>query len=292
LNTLTKIFVVLQLVFALVLSVLVVMLTYKQNNYRGQVITSQLAQIAAGAQLTREETELTSEHNQRIESENQAAQQVASLGLQMAALQGQIADDASKMSQQDAQNSQQSNSITELTATVHSLQDIVTNQSDQIDDLRPRLLSYISQNAELNRQITELTNDRDAAQKQIETLQESIAGLNEELASAKTINPSSQGNPAASPELSSLIGTPTSVLVNGSVENVAIYNGRTYVSTSLGAKDGVVVGTRLTIYRNRTYIGDLVVQRVDATESMGVVTLQNTAETVRTNDMVISGPGM
>jgi len=292
LNILTKIFIVLQLVFALVTAVVVVMFAYKQPDYRSQLVAAQNAQIAAAAALTVQETENTALHNQFTASQNQSSQEISALSIQLAALQGQLADANAKLSQDEAQNTQQANSITDLTATVHSLQDILANQTNQIDELRPKLLGYISQNADLNRQLTELTNDRDEAQKQIETLQESISGLSQQLANAKTGNPSSAGNPSASPGVTGIIGTPTPVLVNGSVENVAFYNGRTYVSTSLGSKDGVSVGTRLTIYRGQTYVGDLVVQRVITNESMGVVTLQNPGETVRINDLVMSGPGM
>ena len=48
-NTLTKTFVLLQLVLALVLSVLVILFADKQQNYRSQVATSQKAQIVAQA---------------------------------------------------------------------------------------------------------------------------------------------------------------------------------------------------------------------------------------------------
>ena len=291
-NTLTKVFVVVQLVLALVLSVLVVMFTYKQQDYRAQLVAAQTAQIAQAASLTFQESTNTALQNQLTASENQASQQRATFADQFAALQGQYNDVNAKLTVAQSQNLQQSNSITDLTSTVHSLQDVVTNQTNQLNETRPKLQDYISQNADLNRQLTELTNDRDAAQKQIETLQESIAGLNQQLANSQAGNPSSRGNPVAMPGMASIVGTPTSVLVNGSIENVAFYNGRTYVSTSLGAKDGIVVGTRLTIYRGQTYIGDMIVQRVVTNESMGLVTLQNPGETVRSNDLVMSGPGM
>jgi len=292
LNTLTKVFVVVQLVLALVLSVLVVMFTYKQQDYRAQLVAAQTAQIAQAASLTFQESTNTAMQNQLTASENQASQQRATFADQFAALQGQYNDVNAKLTVAQSQNLQQSNSITDLTSTVHSLQDVVTNQTNQLNQTRPKLQDYISQNADLNRQLTELTNDRDAAQKQIETLQESIAGLNQQLANSQAGNPASRGNLVAMPGMASIVGTPTSVLVNGSIENVAFYNGRTYVSTSLGAKDGIVVGTRLTIYRGQAYIGDMIVQRVVTNESMGLVTLQNPGETVRSNDLVMSGPGM
>ncbi len=289
-NALTKIFVVLQLVLALVLSVLVVQFIYKQDRYKGEVLAQQKTAIASAAALSAaERSNLVLRHN-LLGANRLAARETRQLQTQILALQGKLSDDGITIAQLKAAQSAASTNVTLLTNTVNSLNKQVADQTTQLNRLRPSELKYINENAQLNRRNDELTNQRDAAEKTIQTLQESVAALTKKIRQAMSTAMASKG-PGTSASLTAMMGVPTSVLVNGTVRNVRVFNGHTYVSTTLGDKDGVTKGTRLTIYNGQKYIGDVIVQQSDATESIGMVTLVAPGAKVAVDEMVMSGPG-
>jgi chromosome segregation ATPase len=290
LNTLTKTFVLLQLVLALVLSVLVILFADKQQNYRSQVATSQKAQIVAQAMTSQLQQANTNLQTQLTAALQAGAEKAGRLNNSILDLQSKLADDQTTIAQLRVAKSQLQTSITDLTSTVSSLNKQVAEQNSILNTMRPKLLTYVNQNAELGRRITELTNERNVARQTIQVLQESVASLHRQMSkmevAAKTSSPTSGALSSA------VAGVPTSVQVNGTVMKVASYNGHTYISASLGTRDGVGKGTRLTIYANGRYIGDVVVQKADATESVGVVSLQAPGTTIAPHEMVMSGPGI
>ena len=289
-NTLTKTFVLLQLVLALVLSVLVILFADKQQNYRSQVATSQKAQIVAQAMTSQLQQANTNLQTQLTAALQAGAEKAGRLNNSILDLQSKLADDQTTIAQLRVAKSQLQTSITDLTSTVSSLNKQVAEQNSILNTMRPKLLTYVNQNAELGRRITELTNERNVARQTIQVLQESVASLHRQMSkmevAAKTSSPTSGALSSA------VAGVPTSVQVNGTVMKVASYNGHTYISASLGTRDGVGKGSRLTIYANGRYIGDVVVQKADATESVGVVSLQAPGTTIAPHEMVMSGPGI
>ncbi len=289
-NTVTKIFVVLQLVLALTLSVLVIVFVNKQTNYRHMIVSTQRSAIAASAALAKEKLLNRNLSNELASAQESASSAQRHLNSRVVSLQGKLADAQTQIAELQAGNSAKSTNVTLLTNTVHSLNTQVSDQTGQLNKLRPQELMLINQNAQLSRRVTELTNERDVARKTIQVLQESVSKLNHHLsvamASAKT--PTSGSANSASV----LQGVPTAASVNGSITKVAQYNGRTYVSCNLGSKDGVNQGTRLTIYSGHKYIADVLVQKSDSTRSVGVVTLKAPNAVVAKSDMVMSGPGM
>ena len=289
-NTLTKTFVILQLVLALVLSVLVILFADKQQNYRGQVATSQKAQIVAQAMTSQLQQANTNLQTQLTAALQAGAEKAGRLNNTILDVQSKLADDQTTIAQLRVAKSQLQTSITDLTSTVSSLNKQVAGQNSILNTMRPKLLTYVNQNAELGRRITELTNERNVARQTIQVLQESVASLHRQMSKMEVAARSS--SPTSGALSNAVAGVPTSVQVNGTVMKVASYNGHTYVSASLGTRDGVAKGTRLTIYSNGRYIGDVVVQKADATESVGVVSLQAPGTTITPNEMVMSGPGI
>ncbi len=286
-NTLTKIFVVLQLVLALVLAVVVVVFAYKQGNYRHAVAVQQKARIAAAAALALAETQNADLQRRLIATEKAATAQAGRLQSQLLALQAKRAADQTRLARLEAQAGQSRTNVALLTNTVHSLNAQVAAATSQLNALRPEVLKYINENAQLNRRIYEVTDDSNIEKKTIQTLQENIAALNHRLRLSAARPTQRQAALGAA-----LAGVYTPVLVNGRVRHVRHFQGRIYVSTTLGTRDGVRKGTRLVVYQDHRYIGDILVQNVDATESVGVVTLHAPGAVINNHDLVMSGPGL
>ena len=286
-STVTKIFVVLQVLFALTLSVLVVLFAYKQQNYRAQLVTTQNSMVAASAALAKQDT-LVAQTQAELSKAQQANVSIAGkYSDAITNLQAKLQSANTQIAQAAADQQKASNNVTLLTDSVTSLQKQLADETAQLNLIRPELLKAINENAQLNRHNDNLTNERNEAQKTIQTLQESIANLNARLTKAM----SAAKSPTQTASLNQMIGVPTASPVNGIINQVESLNGHTYVSFSLGARDGVTTGTRLTVYRNGTYVADIVVRSVDPTQSVGVVTLVKPGQSVKTNDTVMSGPG-
>ncbi len=289
-SILTKIFVLLQLVFALVLAVLVVLFVHGQQNYKKQVLTDQNTMIAAQAALLNEETTASRLSAQLAQATRANINTLGSLNSKILRLQGNLASAQSEIAQLKANKQSLVNSTSLLSAANRSQQDQLAAETKELTKLRPVVLRYVNENAQLNRHNTQLTNERNEAQKEIQTLQESIVALNTRLARAvamehKAASTSSQNVANA------VIGVPTAAPVNGKIQQVQTYNSRTYVSVNLGSRDGVSKGTRLTVYSKGKYVADVVVRSVDPTTSVGVVTLASPSAKVVVNDLVMSGPG-
>ena len=290
LNTVTRIFVVLQLVLALALSVLVVVFVSKQTNYRNEIVSTQRSAIAAYAALAKEKLMNRNLSNELATAQESASSSQRHLNSEVVALQGKLADAHTQIAELQASNAAKSTNVSLLTNTVHSLNTQVADQTGQLNKLRPQQLMLINQNAQLSRRVTELTNERNVARKTIQVLQESVAKLAHHLRTAMAAAKSPSTTMASTAAV--LQGVPTPVTVNGVITKVAKYNGKVYVSCNLGSRDGVNQGTRLTVYRGQKYIADVLVQKSDATHSVGIVTLQAPDESVAKSDMVMSGPGM
>lgn len=290
-SILTKIFVLLQLVFALVLAVLVVLFAHGQQNYKKQVLTDQNAMIASQAALLNEQTTAGRLDAELAQATSANINTLSNLNEKILTLQGKLASAQSEIAQLKVDKQSLVNSTSLLSAANGSQQQQLAADSRELTKLRPVVLRYINENAQLNRHNTQLTNERNEAQKQIQTLQESIVALNTRLARAVAM----QHQVAATSSrhaVNAVIGVPTAVAVNGKIQQVQSYNNRVYVSVNLGSRDGVSKGTRLTVYKNGHYVGDVLVRSVDPTTAVGVVTLASPSAKVMVNDLVMSGPGM
>ncbi len=288
-SILTKIFVLLQLVFALVLAVLVVLFAHGQQNYKKQVLTDQNAMIASQAALLNTRATVSRLSAQLAQAARANINTLGNLNDKILNLQGKLSSAQSEVAQLKANKQSLVNSTSLLSAANRSQQDQLAADSKELTKLRPVVLRYINENAQLNRHNTQLTNERNEAQKQIQTLQESIVALNTRLARAAALQHQVASAPNA---VNAVIGVPTAVAVNGKIQQVQSYNNRVYVSVNLGARDGVSKGTRLTVYKSGQYVADVVVRSVDPTTCVGVVTLASPSAKVMVNDLVMSGPGI
>lgn len=284
---LTKIFIVLQLVFSVALSVLLVLMVSKQDNYKAQVDAARTASIAQTASLAAAQTNVeianaaVADYEKRLADAKQAAQETAGKLLATnASQQAQILD-------LQAQIASASTNISALTATNALASKLVAQYSDQLKDLSPKVSDLTNKYSEATRTINELTTQLRGSERAVRSLQEQIATQQQAPGkSGGAAAPNESGGQVAS--LSA--ATPTATQINGKVTGTADSAGRTLVETGLGSRDGVKVNTRFAIYRNGSYLADAVVQRVTADQSVAVVVgTVKQGETIQKGDVVQSG---
>lgn len=279
-NILTKLFIVLQLVFAIGLAVMVVLTTGEQNRYKTLVVNESKGRLSALAEAQQTSGKLAvAEQNLNKVSEDRRAE-VDGLKRDLERRTNEFNSVKARQDTLEAQLAEATSNNTRLTNTIAAVRDQLATRDTELKDLRPLVTETVKKNAELTRAIDQLSNEKELNLKAIRTLQEELAKRAE--------TPKAQTAGDTVKQLSA--GTPTAVQVNGKIQKVQELNGRTYVTLSLGGRDGVQQGNRFTIYRNNEYVGDAVVQRVVPDQAIAEVTM--TRKAVQANDLVISGGGM
>lgn len=280
-STLTKIFIVLQLVFSITLSVFVFLTLGGQQKYKADVESALQGKVAAEASLGLANAQISQLSAQLSDVQNQKTAEVNRLNDELTRRTTEINLRQVSLDKAEAEKAESSANVQRLTNTVASLQSIVQRRDQELEAIRPENQKLIAQNAELNRKNNEQAQQLDLAEKTIRTLQETLA--------QRPAAPAQGAAQTQGEAVATLSGVPTQAQINGTVTKVQDANGKTYATLSLGARDGITANTRLVIYRGNTYVGDAVVVRV--TPDQAVAQIQNNKSPVQANDRVISGGG-
>lgn len=277
-SALTKMFVVLQLVFSLALAVLLVLMISKQENYREISEQDRAGRAALAVQVSSEKEQVTAAQGAAQDATKkltEALTQLDATKAQLASAQGNL--DAARLQADTSAHTAQVQ-LANLTTANNTLAAANKAQAAELDSLRPKVADLTTKNSELSRAKNEADNQIAAAEQAIRKLQEQIATMSQ---TAPAAGASGAGGSVAS--LSS--GNSAAGPVNARITDVQEENGRTLVQMPLGTRDGIQNGTRLMIYRNNTYITDAVVRRAASNESVAEV--QGTAaSSVKQGDMI------
>jgi hypothetical protein len=279
-SALTKMLIVLQLVFALVCSTLLVLMVSKQQDYKAKFDQAQTGNIALNAivadkdrQLAAQGTQLENINKLLTAANNDARQANANR------TQSQAAADA-KTAELGSQVATLQSSVTSLSAANTTLTSQVQNLNDELSKTRPQVAALTRQNSELTRALNEKTNSLAAAE-------QAIAKLQEQLAQNKT--PSGAVAPMGSEgQITSLApaAAAPAAKVNAEISEVREVTGRPTIGLQVGTRDGIRANTKLVIYRGNSYIGDAVVQQATPEESVAVVVSTKPGATVQKGDLV------
>ena len=282
-NILTKVFVVMTTVFSLAGLVFVILILNQQVKYKTSLQAAEARCVGVMANTTKMQSERDNyfaalERLDTAKRENESAMQqtIRNLQNQIAGLERENATGKSDMTTAQA-------SVTALTTANQAMTDTLGKYSTELADLRKQVPVLTQQNAELNRKNDEYATALEAAQNAIRRLQEELAIAQE---------PQPQKAPTTGAQLGTSTETPTLSAVNpinGKVTRVDILNGRTYVTLSLGKRDGVQENYRFTLYRGSSYLGDAVVRKVTPDEAVAEVTTMRPGQVVAASDLAISG---
>ncbi len=276
-SALTKMFVVLQLVFSLFLAVLLTLMVSKQQNYRDVATSAHDSAVISAAQVAADKGQLATIQTQDQNAQNMlndANTKLADAQAQALKLQGDL--DASKA---QAASSAESAKVEHdnLTSAIQTATAENASANKELASLRPQVADLDKKNAELSRAKNEADNENRAAELAIRKLQEQIANASQTAPAAGTA-----GNESS---VASLTSSNAAGAVNAKITDVQVLNGRTLVEMPLGVRDGIQSGTRVMIYRGNQYIGDAVVNRVTTDSSVAAV-LGNVGANVHQGDMI------
>jgi hypothetical protein len=282
LSSLTKIFIVLQLVCALVLSVMVVMLVARQEPYRAMVDAEHLKAASAQAALQAKTNEVEALLQQQKTANDERTRVATAAAQENDRLKTDLAQRKIELDTANAKVASLTSALQQGSAANESMTRQLAAKDEEIRRLAPENVSLIQKNAELTRANNELST-------QARFHEQAIRKLQEQLASTETkggaTGPASEANTVASLSVAA-------AQINAKITSVTPTAGRTLLELPLGTRDGVKQGTRLIVYREPGgYVADAVVEKAGIAESVAAVDSKSLkkGETVRAGDMVMSG---
>jgi uncharacterized protein YlxW (UPF0749 family) len=274
-------FIVLQLVFALAVSVLLVLMVSKSENYKSQVESTNIKNVAMAATNLKSETEKTAA--QAKLSDVQAQLNAATNKLNTA-----TADAAAAASKAETANLELQNQIvalrsqiTSLNAAISTATSSIAAKDKELEALRPQVADLTTKYNEIYRAKNEADNQLRAAEQAIRKLQEIIAQAPATGGGAGGVTP--MGDQVQVLRASSIAAAGK---VNGRVSGILPSLGKTLIEMPLGTRDGIQVGTKIFVYRASGYIGDATVTRVTPDQSVATIDSTKQGETVQMGDLV------
>jgi len=196
-------------------------------------------------------------------------------------------EDVAKNTALSAQKATRDAEYDKLLATVSVQNNIIKSQQSanevltkEINTDRMEMPRVMKENSDLNLRNDELATKLEQAGRAIDRLKEQLVEANKPASAAQA------GNIGGTTTLS--VGLASPVPINGKVTAVQTNNGNTYLALSLGERDNIQVGTRFTISRGAKYVGDAIVERVEADQSVAKVREGNPLP-VLVNDAISSG---
>jgi hypothetical protein len=289
-NGLTKVLIVLQLVFALVCSVLLVLMVSKQENYKANMDATKTQGVALAAQVTSAEAKIAGYQAEASEAAKKLGERnTENLQLQARLTQSQATSDATvqelkiQLASAEAKNRQLAAASDTLTASNKLMYDELAKLRPMIDDLNKKY-------SQSNQSLSEVTNLLRAAENTIKRLQEQLAQMASNTSGAAGGGAGAVAPLNATDQITTLVtgnaGNAGATQVNGKINLVEVRAGRTYVELPLGTRDGLQVNTRMYVYRGTGYVGDAVIESVTPDQAIAVIVSTKPGETVKQGDLV------
>jgi hypothetical protein len=268
LSALTKMFIVLQLVFALVCAVLLVLFVSKTENYKAAVEAERVKSVGLQASYANELREKTAAEGEKTRWQklyNDTLNELTKVR----------ADAAAASASQDAALQDVKNQLAAATAQIQTLIAANDTSAATVAANNAELAKLRPQVAELTEKYNQIYRAKNEADNQLKAAELAIRKLQELLAQAPTAGaPAPIGSGGQIQTLAPV--SPAAGQVNGRISDVAQAQGRTLIEMPLGERDGIKVGTKMYVYRATGYVGDATVERVSPDQSVKIGDLVST----------------
>jgi predicted nuclease with TOPRIM domain len=271
-HVLTKIFIVLVALLAVMLVPLVVVYAKNETTYKQRYVAADADRAAAEAASTSAQVNYAAEI---AKLQGDVARLSEQLGQKEATLTGketELAQLESELAGSQMQFSQLGAELKQLVSTNQAGQNLVTQLVAEANELRTQTLQSARENAELVTRVREMDRELAVANAAVRSLREEVQRLSE--ASDRYLQ-TIDAYAARFGELETDRGVPTAVIDTKVVANVidvrANDQGRTLAEIDAGQRDGVKVGWEMTLADAQgTYLGRLRIIEVDVNSAVGI----------------------
>ncbi len=275
----TKIFVVLNAVLAIIVSIATISFVAQTHNWKQLSDDERRARVVAETQL-RNEMAVFKAREQLLLEQNRNLTETQS---ELARARDQLQAELNRARQESAAFSEENRSLTatmqkltsELAVARASEEELKDRIYDPADGILFQMTDLQKRNTDLNQRVKELTQQTRLQYEQIRQLQQQryaleqqVADLSEQVQAVRagTLTPTAVG-----PQLDKAVALtpPATQPIRGKVQEL---QGK-MAQISVGAADGVKQGMRFVIYRGGEYLGDLQIELVEPNRSAGTLTL-------------------
>jgi len=283
LSTMTKVFVVLNSVLSIALSVLFISSAAQWGNWKNLIGEYQSARDAAITQ--RQQTAATAQAALALKDEA-----IASWQAKLRQTESELGDATARLAQATGELSVVKNERVALEAGRTKLQEILNVSTGELKTVQKQNQTLLAQNMDLqarnsrlNSRVLELTTN-------VTILTDEVRNIQEKLYAAQTGG--SVSTPGAS-RAPAPIGAQTQTLgVVGEIRGEITEIDGAYAAINVGESSGVATGMTFMVYRRDngagTYLGDLTVERVRPGEAGGKLTTLASGA-IRRGDRVVAG---
>lgn len=277
-SVLTKVFVVLLVVFSIALSMLVVAAFARQEDWRASAIHWQEAALTEQAKARTYAANEKIAQQQALDQHRRDSEELNGLRTEMAAKTGKIGELDRNLAETQNKLASEQGSVAGLTNSLQIVSASLDHERGFNQKIAARNSELEKRNVDLNDRVKELTTNVAMASAQVRALQQQITGYDENRrAAAPGVAPATQipGGTAIVeaqvPNVTVSSETPISAPVRGEVTKVE----GNLASLSVGSADGVVSGMNFLVYRRAgskpQYLGTVKITRVNANESAGTI---------------------
>lgn len=276
-HVLTKVFIVLVSLLAVLLVPLVVVYSHNEDSYRAKYESADSQKLIAQQNLQTAEQR----HGAVVASLQAEIQELerdkADLEKEKTNLQVAMRELESKLVTAESLKTEIFGKLSTLASATQAGQQIVNSLLSETRDLRNDTVRLREQNAELDEALREVTGQLDVAVAARRALQEEVQRLKQEHgeAIAKIADYTARFGAIEPVAVSTFDGIQPDVELDAGVIGVRRTAQGTYAEIDAGSRDGVKEGWIMTIAHGGKFIGNLRIERVDINRATGVVMLED-----------------
>ena len=287
-STVTKVFIVLQLIFSIALGTMAIVLAGQTVNWKNLATDFQQKAYAANtlriqtdAQWAAERAQLADQIARQLDELARRAERLGALAAELDAVKTGFSEQKVKNAELSAGLSQVSKSLDVELARAERLEARNNDLLITATDLRQRNLDLNERVKELTTNVTLLEQQVRALQQQRYALEQQLVGLQRALKRAgATVSAADvvvePGTEPAGPLLPDV-----SVPIRGHIEQLD----EDIAVITVGSDDGVSKGMVFVVYRDGNYLGRITVEEVDTNEAAG--TVSHLKGEIKTGDRII-----
>lgn len=276
-HVLTKIFIVLVSILAVLLVPLVVVYSYNEDNYKGKFQTAEL-QAAIASDALQAGTLRNAAVVGRLQSQlAELERDKADLKRELTNAQVELREVESKLISAESLKTDIYGRLTILASATEASQLIVNNLLAEVRDLRNNEVRIREQNTELDEALRESIGQLEVAVAARRALQEELQRLKDEhsRAIAKVADFTAIFGNIEPVAVSTFGGIAPDRDLDAPIISVSRSPQGTYAEIDAGSRDGVKVGWIMTIHHGGKFIGNLRIEKVDLNKATGIVMLED-----------------
>jgi hypothetical protein len=283
-HILTKVFVVLAAVMSLMLAASTMIYAYNAESIRDAFQDMKLGKELSDRTLSAQAESHARDVATLMGEIETREQEKAEVEADLTALQVQLEQLRREKFNAEAEADRIRGQITQFGVASQTQATLIENYKDEVSELRDDELRFRDERLQLEDAIADQASQIEVLQQENRALQEQLAAANADLEESRGNGAVARSNGAGSTGPIQLQGPPIRGQINAVRSEPA--TGKTLVQVNLGANDRMRENVKLLVFRDNTFVANIVLKNVDLQDSMGEVVLTAAGQQIRTGDQV------